>query len=271
MAPLAPEAGNTKQLPQRISASKRWSFTYFYEKGSNGYDLLIEEFKKINANYIIGKEVCPTTGKEHLQGYVEFADKIRPLENGNFKKLKIHWEKSKGNRNDNIIYCSKENNYISTFIMKKPLIDPLAGFKLRPFQKKVIDLISEEPNNRTIHWFWDDNGNSGKTSLAKHLCIHYPNSVLFVNGAGKDIKYAVSEFISNEDNYLKICIFYFTRSVENFISYEAIESVKDGIVFNTKYESKMSIFNSPHVVCMANFEPDYSSLSADRWNVSKVD
>lgn len=268
---MAPQTGNTKQSASRINASKRWSFTYFAKDGSDGYDILLNEFKKLNANYIIGKEVCPTTGNEHLQGYVEFGSKLRPLENRIFKNLKIHWEKSKGNRNDNIIYCSKDNNFISTFIVKKPLVDPLAGFTLKEFQRNVINMLSEEPDNRSIYWYWDEIGNTGKTSLAKHLCINYPNQILFVNGAGKDIKYAVSEFVANEDNDLKMVIFYFTRSIENFISYEAIESVKDGILFNNKYESKMCIFNCPHIICFANFEPDYNTLSNDRWKVIKVD
>ena len=132
-------------------------------------------------------------------------------------------------------------------------------------------MLSEEPDNRSIYWYWDEIGNTGKTSLAKHLCINFPNQILFVNGAGKDIKYAVSEFVANEDNNLKMVIFYFTRSIENFISYEAIESVKDGILFNNKYESKMCIFNCPHIICFANFEPDYNTLSNDRWKVIKVD
>lgn len=270
MAPKAPQTGNTKQSAPRINACKRWCLTYFSENGSDGAIILEEIFKKLNANYILGRECCPTTGKVHIQGYVEFKSKMRPLENHDLKKLNAHWEKAKGNRQDNIVYCSKENKYITNIPIKKPIIDPLMGKEMKPFQKDITNLIHTEPDDRTIFWYWDEQGKTGKTSIAKHLCIKYPNQVLFVNGAGKDVKYAVSEFVNNEDNDLQMIIFYFTRSVEGFISYEAIESCKDGILFNNKYESKMCIFNCPHVVCMANFEPDTERLSIDRWKIVNV-
>ncbi|QBX89268.1 replication associated protein [Apis mellifera virus-6] len=271
MAPLAPEAGNTKQLPtNRINASKRWSFTFFEENGSNGYNILEEELKKIGCDYILGKETCPNTGKKHIQGYVEFNSKIRPLENKTLKSLKIHWEKSNGDRQSNINYCSKEGNFFSTFFVKRPLIDPLKGKTLRPFQQKIVDLVNEF-NDRKIYWFWDENGNTGKTSIAKHLCINYPNKILFVSGKSNDIKYAVKEFCSNPNNDLYMCIFYFTRTVEDFISYEAIESIKDGILFGGKYESGMCVFNNPQIICLANFEPNKDTLSLDRWNIVNIE
>lgn len=270
MAPTAPQTGNTKQSATRINASKRWCLTYFYDNGSDGAVILENILKPLKANYILGRECCPTTGKVHIQGYVEFLSKIRPLENKDLKNLNIHWEKCKGNRQDNIVYCSKENNYITNIKVKRPIQDPLHNKTLKPFQLDIVNMLQEDINDRVIHWYWDEQGKTGKTSIAKHLCINNPNNILFVNGAGKDVKYAVSEFVSNEENDLLMVIFYFTRSVEGYISYEAIESVKDGILFNNKYESKMSIFNCPHVICMANFEPDMDRLSIDRWNIVRI-
>lgn len=166
-------------------------------------------------------------------------------------------------------YCTKEDTRVG-----KPhtnaVKDPLEGRTPRPFQQKIIDLISEEPDDRSIHWYVDTKGGIGKTSLAKHLCLKYPNKILYVTGKAADIKYGITSFI-DAGNDLRACILDFTRSTENYISYEAIESIKNGIFYNTKFESKMVIYNSPHVICLANFPPDREKLSADRWVITNLD
>lgn len=68
----------------------------------------------------------------------------------------------------------------------------------------------------------------------------------------------------------KVCVFHYTRAVENYVSYEALEAIKDGIFFSTKYESGMVVFDSPHVVVFANFPPDRTQLSADRWRITNI-
>lgn len=105
--------------------------------------------------------------------------------------------------------------------------------------------------------------------MAKHLCIKFPNEIVFCSGKASDIKFAVSTHI-NEGKLLTACIFHFTRTQEQYISYEALESVKDGIFFSGKYESKQCIFNSPHVIVFANFPPDKNNLSLDRWKITEI-
>ena len=62
----------------------------------------------------------------------------------------------------------------------------------------------------------------------------------------------------------------FTRDVEEYVSYQAIEAIKNGIFYNTKYESKMITYNSPHVIIFANFFPDITKLSSDRWVIREL-
>jgi len=66
------------------------------------------------------------------------------------------------------------------------------------------------------------------------------------NGAFNDIAMALP-------NDPKIVIFNFSRGLEERVNYNAIEAVKDGLIFSGKYESKTKIFNSPHVVIFCNF------------------
>lgn len=56
-------------------------------------------------------EICPDTGKLHLQGYVEFK---APKSLGQLKKIdaKAHWEKRKGTPDEARAYCMKSDTRI---------------------------------------------------------------------------------------------------------------------------------------------------------------
>lgn len=86
-----------------MARSRRWCFTDF---------AVVEVDDFPNCTYlVVGKEVCPNTGKDHWQGYVEFAN-ARTL--GGVKKMLpfAHWEPAKGSAADNLKYCSKENDMV---------------------------------------------------------------------------------------------------------------------------------------------------------------
>lgn len=265
------EEGNTNSSLTRIPASKYWAWTYFYPDDKN-----IEKFGSIvftnkNWKWVYGDEICPDTGRKHLQGYIDFGKKTRPTETIKYTD-KIHWEKCKGNKLQNVNYCTKDKKYYTNMKIRRPIYDVLEGKELKPFQQEIKDLHNrpEDHEDRYLYWYWEPDGKVGKTVLAKHLCIKYPDEVLFVSGKGADIKCAVKSFLENPDNDLKTVIFYFTKTLEDYVSYTAIEEVKDGIFFSGKYESGMSLFNSPNVICFANFEPNVNSLSSDRWRVKKI-
>lgn len=247
--------GNTKPLRSR---SRRWSFTL------NNYDekefvSLITCFK--DEKYILGKEIGKENNTPHIQGYVEFANQ---KDLSCLKKInkKIHWEKSKGNQKQNIEYCSKEGNYETNFKLPKP-IKILS--ELREWQKEVENLIKMEPDDRTIHWYYDQIGGKGKTALCKYLCVKY--NALYLTGKSADMKYGITQYLDAGNNP-EIVLIDLTRSVESFVSYQGIEEIKNGIFYNTKYESKMILFNSPHIIVFSNFMPEESKLSADRWNIT---
>lgn len=263
--------GNTISPPPRLVPSKFWTFTYYYNELET-LDQMEHILKKIEALYIFGKEICPTTGKKHIQGYIEFKTKIRPIETLKWCKT-IHWEKRKGTRDQNLIYCSKENDYNTNFDMSnlpKPLKDPLEGLELYEYQKWILDLIKTPPDDRSIIWLYEENGKMGKTKLCKHMAIYHKAIVL--NGKGGDIRCGVALHVLKEGG-LNIAIFHFTRTTEGYVSYEALEQIKDGMFFSGKYESGQCIYNCPHVIIFANFRPnenDITKLSTDRWNIFKI-
>ncbi len=53
--------------------------------------------------------------------------------------------------------------------------------------------------------------------------------------------------------------------------YSGLPQSKNGVLFSPKYESGQKIFKPPHVFVFANYEPDQTKLSADRWNIVQLD
>jgi len=58
---------------------------------------------------LYGREVAPTTGTPHLQGYVQLKQKVRRTRLT--KLVKAHWEPAKGDV-DSQDYCKKEGDYV---------------------------------------------------------------------------------------------------------------------------------------------------------------
>lgn len=260
--PDVPELGNTN--PSSVNPAKKWIFVL-----NNYTDKEYDEICSIilcsnNIPFaLIGKETGKKCGTPHLQGYLEFKNKTRPMSVFKFTK-RIHYEIARGNRDQNIDYCSKENLTFSKGLPKP--IKLITNFY--PWQQQIIDIINTEPDDRTIHWYWEPNGNIGKSALAKYLIVKH-QALYCCGGNFRDI----SNLVFNQDMDKTNCvIFDIPRASKNKVSYRSLESIKNGIVTNTKYETGVKVFNPPHIICFSNFEPELSEeyLSVDRWKVTEL-
>lgn len=94
----------------RASPVKRWVFTLF-EYTDDEFNKLKESLI-VNCDYcIIGEELCPTTNKPHLQGYVCFKSRIRFNQAKERINTRAHIEPSKGSPKQNFKYCSKSGKF----------------------------------------------------------------------------------------------------------------------------------------------------------------
>lgn len=254
--------GNTsKSSEKRIVPARFWCFTSYYDK----METLESVFSYFKILYIIGHETCPSTGKKHLQGYIECPTKIRPLEK--FKNLvdsRTHWEKRIGTSEQNIEYCSKEENFRATLHVKKQICKyNKKEMILADWMIGLCKKIEFERDDRTINWVVDKVGGKGKTAFCKWIIENYKNVAYFTGGKANDITYQLIEMNLNPD----LCLFDLPRTNEGKISYNALEQIKNGIINSSKYKGGTKIFNPPTIIVFANFEPDYTMLSADRWNI----
>lgn len=195
-------------------------------------------------------------GFKHWQGNLSLKKRLRMHEVKNLISNKIHLEGTKDVfAADN--YCSKSETRIEgPYSEKSEFIEIIEN--LREWQKKLEIELLEKPNDRKIIWICDNEGNMGKTVFCKYMAIKHKATII-QSGKKSDIAYMI-------DNP-KIVLFNLSRTQESRINYDAIESIKDGMIMSSKYESKMKIFNPPHVIIMSNFMPDINMMSKDRWDI----
>lgn len=136
-------------------------------------------------------------------------------------------------------------------------------FELRPWQKVIVDMIKLPPNPRKIHWIVDVVGSAGKSELAKYLRLNN-GAYVFTNSKVENMAYDLPLPAPN------IFIMNLTRQIEGRVPYSYLECIKDGEVFSTKYYPIRKSFDSPHLFVFANFAPDMSVMSADRWDIIDV-
>ncbi len=255
------ESGNTKIRSLR---SRGWTFT-LNNYSESDIAQLTQFFDTMEVRYIFQEEMSGT-GTPHLQGLMYFKNarswsSIKQIDN------RMHIEVCRS-VNKSVKYCQKLDTRTGEIYSKGFKIveikDVLSTLKLYDWQQKIVDLCKTDPDDRTINWYYDLVGDVGKTKLAKHLCLRH--GAIYVGGSSSDIKYAISKMKEKP----KIVIFGYPRTKKDYVSYQALEEIKDGIFFNTKYESAMTIFNSPHVIVLANFRPDESKMSKDRWNIIEI-
>lgn len=90
-----------------MSQSRRWILTH-HQSDIDVIKLFVSKLRSLpNFRGIAAQvEKCPTTGRLHLQGYLEME---KPVRMGALKKLSstTHWEVAKGTREQCVAYCSK--------------------------------------------------------------------------------------------------------------------------------------------------------------------
>lgn len=265
VVPVVPRGeGNTSPLPKQISPAKRWCFTLNNWKEID-YEVISSIVPEICKIAIIGSE---DQGTPHLQGYLEFNTKLRPK--SVFKNDRIHWEKAKGTRAQNIDYCSKEGNVLLK-LPKERVIKTISKDMFYGWEKRIIKELNEEPDDRTINWYYSYGGGTGKTSFCKYLVVH--EGAIVLGGKAADCRNGVIEYAkANNGKTPEKIIINIPRSFSSeYVSYEAFENLKDMLFYSGKYEGGMVCGNCPHLYIFSNFEPELSKMSKDRWKIYDIE
>lgn len=206
-------------------------------------------------------------GTPHLQGIFHAKNQIA------FSTVKgwntrLHLEPTR-DITQSVQYCTKPEGrcgpvYIRGFTARSPEdLRLLTEDQLFNWQRELVAELHEQPNKRRVVWYFDPDGGAGKTELCRYLLHHNPQTLFVSTASAKDILYQV---IKNREDPRTILV-NLTRSAEGTFAYGAIEAIKDGLVFSGKYEGGFRMFPHPHIVIFANWHPDITQLTEDRWDI----
>lgn len=259
--------GNANPPPRRPTTAKNW-ICRWSNYSSDWKDILVPVLLDKSIGYIIGEEICPTTGTPHLQGYTEFEDKIRPFP-GLGLPLQIKWIAAKGGLERNKEYCSKEGNYISWGTCK---IVPKfqINITLYPWEMDICTILDAVPDDRSIYWFWEAQGCTGKTTFQKWVFLNYPN-VVIISGKASDMKNGILTYYEEQKIFPKIVLINIPRCQDtDHVSWQGIEEIKDMFFYAPKYQGGMVCGPNPHVMIFSNKAPPDGKLSEDRWKITEI-
>lgn len=239
-----------------------WCFTLnnYDEKDMDTMDTLL----KHECDWFVFQEELGESGTPHLQGTLKLKNRQRL---GHMKNIdsRAHWEPTKAVK-ASIAYCTKaETRNGKCCVYGIEIAEELIVQEPYGWQKGVMDHVINKPVvPRTIHWYWERDGNYGKSTFAKYLA--HKHDALLLNGKSTDMFHMLSKFPTKRKLIIVDC----PRSMQDYINYGAIEQIKNGLVFSGKYEGAQLLFNPPTVIVFSNELPDFQKMSIDRWYVNDI-
>lgn len=194
------------------------------------------------------------------------------------KKLKVAIDGGatwRGLLDDHFGTCARHPQFIRDYIelkrgdeLREKLKQRLTGVTLRGWQQHLLEIVKREPI-RTVMWYWETVGYAGKSFMAEYLDVMH-GALVLQSMKRADMLHLISKHVVEG---LKTVIFDMSRTSEEGavnVVYDVIELLNNGQFSSGKYESTSLRFARPHVIVFANFAPDQSKLSEDRWRIKNI-
>lgn len=230
------------------------------------------------AHLVMQPEFCPETGRLHLQGFVAYKTATTWNTCRRDTKGSIRVMSSRADVKDNLQYCTKPESrvpgtrpFVAGFIIPKPprpIEDPLERYGLRPWQAELKQMLSQPPDDRTILWVLNPEGLAGKSKFILHMRRTEGPSILNVVGKLSDIAYKIKNNVDENIDVGVVCID--IPKTQKYCNYNAMEQIKNGYIFSSKYESTDVMFASPHLVVFSNSIPDTTQFTSDRLQIYSI-
>ena len=162
--------------------------------------------------------------------------------------------------------CAKYPQFVMQYVQDHSpgvIVEPYPLFE---WQQNLYEKLKHKPDNREILFLVDLNGNSGKSWFCHYYGMLHTDSQVLLPGKKADMAFIL-------DTFIRVLFIDAPRSKQGeYLQYDFLEEVKNGIVPCPKYASCNKIFASgpPHVVVCMNEFPDMKKLSADRYHIIEV-
>lgn len=255
-----------------------WDLTLFREHEGTEISAedLIKVFKEHCKKWAFQLEKGEKTGKLHYQCRVSFKTKHR--KSNVLKILPWSWvhvsPTSEENRTNNFYVTKEETRFegpwtdemLANYIPKR-----YRNIDLRPWQRQVMQT---QDDDRHVNLIYDSVGGKGKSYLAS--AIHHLGKGFRVPpiNDSKDLMAMMCDKCSSKDIHEVGHVFIdLPRSMpKNKLQgiYGAIEQIKEGYLYDTRYRFREYWIEPPTVWVFTNEMPDLKYLSRDRWRVWRI-
>lgn len=247
------------------NAVATWDFTLWDKENKLNKEGIIEWLTKFSKKYAFQWEDAGS-GK-HYQGRISLKVKKRSLPE---IKWGIQWRLTSGASCKDEFYVLKEDTRVEGPWTDRDEIHYVPRQireieELLPWQNSVIE-ISRKWDPRSINVIVDENGCKGKSILVGKMCceLKIAKKVPALNNF-KDILNII--YCMKES---KIYLIDMPRAMDKSKQeefYSAMESIKDGHIWDNRYTYKERWQDAPNVWIFTNAHPNKDLLSKDRWKI----
>lgn len=253
---------------KQVNPAVKWCFTW------NNYpedwkEIIVPKFQSLCHGWVAGLEVGEL-GTPHVQGFITMqkGEKVRPITAFGLPK-QIKWIAAKGTLLENVKYCTKDGQFEIGGTCKGALPYTIE-LELKPWQKKIVSIIEQPPDGRTIWWFWEPKGGLGKTTFQKWLCLNF-EGVTPLGGKHSDMKNGICQYKEQFDTVPTIILVNLPMTFDQtYFSYTGTEECKDMFFYSPKYKGGPICERNPHLLIFANEPPKVEDMAPDRWRIVRL-
>lgn len=245
-------------------------------------NIVIDELIKIAKKFVFQLEMS-ILGYKHYQGRISLKVRKRLSSLLAYTKkkltLKFHWSITSNSAHDDTFYVTKEDTRIAGPWSDKdiPIYIPRQYRNkinnLRPFQRVIFDSCNHF-DDRDINFIYSPIGNKGK-SVISSLCELYGRGVdmPICNDAEKLIQSLANYCIKKQIRNPSPILIDLPRAMDKsklYGIYTAIEQIKKGKLYDTRYRYEVYWIDSPAIWIFSNLRPIRNMLSTDRWKIWEI-
>lgn len=140
----------------------------------------------------------------------------------------------------------------------------LENGELREWQSNLEESLSLEPDDRSILFYIDQDGGTGKSWFCRYMLSKYDTVQILSSGKRDDLAFCI-------DITKSVFLFNVPRGGMEYLQYTILEQLKDRVIFSPKYWSQTKILlKKSHVVVFCNEQPDLTKMSADRYKLINI-
>lgn len=254
------------------------------------YTDLQNDLYKICEHFIFQLERGTETNRLHYQGYIHLKKKQRSsalrsaLQNAERGGLYVT-PCSDAGKDQLKQYCMKNDEtkidgpWTDKTALKGPPFIPkqfqhLTDINnLYPYQRKIVESINDF-EIRKIDCIYDAAGAKGKSSIAAICELVYGGiDMPPINDFKELVALACCICMDGAIRDPKIILIDMPRALRKdqlYGMYSAIEQIKKGKLYDTRYHYKSWWIHSPRVWVFTNTPPDTTLMSEDRWNIWEI-